>query len=295
MIVPHTAPAADAVSHHYDELDELYRDVWGEHVHHGLFATGDESVEEATLALSRRVADAAHIGADTRVVDVGCGYGATARWLAEERGARVVGLTLSAAQAEVARSRRVRAGAPVPEIRVADWLHNDLPDASFDAVIAIESSTHMPDRPRVFGEMARVLVPGGRLAAVIWMAGDAPRPWQVRHLLEPICREGRLFGMGSATENELWARDAGFGEIRVEDLSAQVTRTWVIVAQRLVRGLLRDPRYRAFLFDSTARERLFAVTIGRIWLAYRTGAMRLGLLSATRPRSGDGRALKARS
>src|SRR3712207_6969360 len=53
--------------------------------------------------------------------------------------------------------------APAPEILVRDWLANGLPDHHFDAVIAIESSTHMPDRARVFAEMHRVLRPGGRL------------------------------------------------------------------------------------------------------------------------------------
>jgi tocopherol O-methyltransferase len=36
----------DAVALHYDELDHFYRDVWGDHVHHGLWLRGDEAREE---------------------------------------------------------------------------------------------------------------------------------------------------------------------------------------------------------------------------------------------------------
>ncbi len=283
MILPRTPPAPDAVARHYDELDAFYREVWGEHVHHGFFAHGGETVEEATEALVRLVADAAGIRAGDRVCDVGCGYGGTARWLAEWRGAHVVGLTLSGAQAAVARERPMQAGADPPEILVRDWLRNGLPDASFDAVIAVESTTHMPQRPRVFAEMARVLRPGGRLAAVVWMAGDAPRPWEMRHLLEPICREGRLAGMGSAAENRAWVEAAGFEAFGFRDLSPHVARTWAVVGRRVLAGLVREARYRRFLLDPRVRERVFALTIGRIWLGYRTGAMRLGLVTARTP------------
>lgn len=59
MIAPRTAPAADAAGHHYDELDAFYREVWGEHVHHGLFERGSETVA-ATEALALRVIEAEH-------------------------------------------------------------------------------------------------------------------------------------------------------------------------------------------------------------------------------------------
>ena len=284
VIIPRRPPDGGAVARHYDELDPFYRAVWGEHVHHGLFDTGRESVEEATEALVRLVADRAGVGAGDRVVDVGCGYGGTARWLARHRGAQVTGLTLSAAQA--AEAVRYAAGetwgpdTPAPEILVRDWLANGLASDGFDAVIAIESSTHMPERQRVFSEMARVLRPGGRLVACVWATSESPRPWEVRHLLEPICREGRLHGMGSLSENRAWLEGAGLVDITVEDLSARVRATWTRVSARVASGLIRDPSYRRFLLDRARTERVFALTVPRLWLGYRTGALRYGLLTA---------------
>ena len=198
MIVPRPKFIGDRVGEHYNELDEFYREVWGEHVHHGLFERGDESVEEATEALVRRVAEAAELKTGDRVCDVGCGYGATARWLAENKEALVTGLTLSEVQATYAQSQRVRDGVPKPTILLRDWMDNGLSDNLFDVVIAIESTTHMPERQRVFSEMARVLKPGGRLITCIWMTNENPSARAIRHLLEPICREGRLAGIASA-------------------------------------------------------------------------------------------------
>ncbi|MDX1419374.1 MAG: methyltransferase domain-containing protein [Rubricoccaceae bacterium] len=277
MITSRTAFDAAAVGRHYDGLDRFYREVWGEHVHHGLWTTGRETPEAAAEALTALVADAARVGAGDRVCDVGCGYGATARWLAAYRRARVTGLTLSEAQARYAFRQPVPEGSPPPEILVRDWLDNGLPDGHFDAVVAIESTTHMPERARVFREMARVLTPGGRLVACIWMAGERPKAWEVRHLLEPICREGRLAGLGSAAENRAWIEGAGLVVEREEDLSARVARTWTVCLRRVGGRLLRDRRYRRFLLDATEGDRVFALTLLRLRLAYATGALRYGV------------------
>lgn len=278
MIVPRVSVSSPG--RHYDALDAFYRDAWGEHVHHGLFATGRETVADATDALADRVVAAAEIDATSRVVDIGCGYGLTAHRAAVATGARVVGLTLSAEQAAVAHARPVPSGVPPPEIVVRDWLANGLPSAAFDAAWAVESTTHMPDRARVFAEVARVLRPGGRFVLCVWLAADAPRPWHVRHLLEPICREGRLTGLGTRAENRAWIEGAGLVIERDEDWSAAVAPTWTVVARRVARGLVTDARYRRALVRG---EGVFALTVPRLMLAYRTGAMRYGFLAARKP------------
>ncbi|HEX9953509.1 MAG TPA: methyltransferase domain-containing protein [Rubricoccaceae bacterium] len=283
MVTPRSAPAADATGHHYDELDGFYREVWGDHVHHGLFATGRETVAEATDALAVRVVAASGVQRGERAVDIGCGYGGTASVAAFRTGAHVLGLTLSEAQAAEARARPVPEGVPAPEFFVQDWLANGLPDAAFDAAWAVESTTHMHDRPRVFTEAARVLRPGSRLVLCVWMTREHPGPAETRWLLEPICREGRLAGMGSASENRAWLEGAGLVVEREEDWSRAVAQTWTVVARRVARGIATDARYRRFLRDASQRERAFAFTVLRIRAAYATGAMRYGFFVARKP------------
>ena len=261
-----------SVARHYDVLDELYRRVWGEHVHHGLWERGDESPEEAARALAVRVADAAAIGAGDTVVDVGCGYGATARLLARERGARSTGLTLSRAQADGA------GAADGVTILVRDWLYNGLPDEAFDAAIAIESLSHMPEKPRVFGELARVVRPGGRVVVVDWLARERPGALEKRLLLDPICREGRLPELHAASEYVALLRAAGLAVTGFEDVSKRAVRTWSIVARRLPAILARDPRLAARAWP----ERAFLPSLARIPVAERIGALRLCLLVARR-------------
>ena len=64
MIVPNAPQSTAAVADHYDELDLIYRRVWGEHVHHGLWTTGRESPTQAVEALVDTVGDRLRLEVD---------------------------------------------------------------------------------------------------------------------------------------------------------------------------------------------------------------------------------------
>jgi tocopherol O-methyltransferase len=270
----------EEVADHYEELDRIYRELWGEHVHHGLWRTGRETPTEAVEQLVELVAAEAGVSAGMAAVDIGCGYGATARQLVARHGARVTGLTITPAQ-----YHHAVAATPTdnPRYLLRDWLVNGLPDAAFDAAYAIESTEHMEDKGRAFAEAFRVLRPGGRLAVCVWTAADPCRRWQERYLLEPICREGRLPGMGTEADYRNLLTGAGFAVERAMDVSRQVRRTWGICARRAVAKVFTDRQARAYLLSAASRHRVFMLTVGRIWLAYRTGAMRYLVWSARKP------------
>jgi tocopherol O-methyltransferase len=67
---------------HYDELDAFYRELWGDHVHHGLWRTGREPAAVAVVQLVDLVAERLGLRAGERVVDIGA---ATARRPATSR------------------------------------------------------------------------------------------------------------------------------------------------------------------------------------------------------------------
>ena len=252
--------------------------AWGEHVHHGLWTTGRESVEVATRALVDLVAGWAGVLPGARVADAGCGYGGTARVLAGEYGCEVVGFTLSGAQAAWARERggRVR-------YEVRSWLANGLSDGTCDVVVAIESLSHMVDKEFAFAEAARVLRPGGRLVLVDWLSAERPSRLARRWLLDPIAREGRLPSLDSLAAYERFVAQAGLTVLHTEDLAQRARRTWSIVARRLTRRVLFDGDARRFLLSAENPDRAFALSLVRIPLALRTGSMRLCLLAAELP------------
>src|SRR5688500_9036119 len=103
MITPRETQSTAAVAAHYDELSPFYLELWGEHRHHGLWASGEETPEQAVRRMVDVVAAEARIEAGSSVCDVGCGYGGTSRVLASDYGAEVTGLTISSVQLDHAR------------------------------------------------------------------------------------------------------------------------------------------------------------------------------------------------
>ena len=143
-----------------------------------------------------------------RVLEVGCGWGELAEWIARDTGAEVVAVDLSLRMVELAQERGVDA-------RVADVQQLPFADGEFDLVVAAWMLYHVPDLDRGIGELARVLRPGGRLVAVTNSRF---------HLIE--LRE--LVGSGPSTLS--FARESGegrlaphFDRIRREDVDGTLT------------------------------------------------------------------------
>lgn len=282
VIRPETPPPRESVAGHYDELDPFYRELWGEHLHHGLWETGREGREEAAVALVDHVAGAVGLERGDRVCDLGCGYGAPAAVLHDRYGAEVTGITVSRAQHAVA-SRRAAERRGL-RFLLRDWRDHGLRAESFDVVVAIESTEHLEDRDEAFREVRRVLRPGGRFVICTWLAAEEVRGWEVKRLLRPICREGRLAGLADLDETSSWLRRAGLDVLSVHDLTDRVRQTWSVCLRRTAARLVRRPVSSwSYLLDTRRRHRAFALCLVRIWVAYRTGALRYACVVSRRP------------
>jgi len=104
------------------------------------------------------------LGEGDRVLDVGCGWGSFAIHAAERHGARVVGITISKAQAQLARRRVADAGLS-DRIDIRDMDYRDLGGERFDAIASIGMVEHVGDnRIDLYArQLASLLRPGGRL------------------------------------------------------------------------------------------------------------------------------------
>lgn len=279
MITPKIDQTSEAVALHYNELDAFYREIWGNHVHHGYWRTGRETSEEAAEALAELVATRLALAPGMRVCDIGCGYGETARFFSSRYAVSLEGVTISESQFRVAAERK----APGVSIALCDWLQNPFPDRSFDRAYAIESSEHIGDKARFFSEAHRVLRPCGRLVVCAWLENGGAAKWEKSFLLEPICRYGRLPGMGTEEDYQALAEAAGFEAAATDDISANVRRTWSICIRRSLAKLASDRRYRAFFLAKGPRNKAFALTLFLILAAYATGAMRYCVLTYRKP------------
>lgn len=114
------------------------------------------------LETTKELIELCHIGAGTYVLDVGCGVGATACYLAKRCGCRVVGVDVRESMISRSNERAQKEGAAdLVEFKVADAQNLPFEDALFDAVICESVATFIEDKRRVVNECARVTRSGG--------------------------------------------------------------------------------------------------------------------------------------
>jgi len=142
----------------------------------------DEFFVPITTRLVEPLLDATEIGGGDRVLDVASGPGHVAAGAAG-RGASVVGVDI--AEGMLSLARRLH---PELEFRRGDAEALPFPDGSFDAVVANFLMLHVGRPEQVVDELARVLVPGGRLALTVWDVPGRARVLGV--LLEAVAAAG---------------------------------------------------------------------------------------------------------
>jgi len=135
------------VINYFDHPHNDYRLLWGIDRHFGLhcgfFDEHCRRHDDAVLHMNRVLATIADIISGERVLDAGCGIGGSAIWLAENLGASVVGINISAKQVEEARRlARCRRLEDRVQFRVADFCATELASESFDVVWALESACY---------------------------------------------------------------------------------------------------------------------------------------------------------
>jgi tocopherol O-methyltransferase len=166
------APAltSAAIGNHYDQFAWAYRLFWGDHLHHGLFRNGKEKPQEAQEALLRHCAAQAGLRQESQIVDVGCGHGGTARFLAREYSCSVLGLTISEAQLRLARRlSRPLHGLGSVRFELANAEEYPFPPSSFDVVWNMESLGHFFHKEDYLAKIATALKPGARFMLADWM------------------------------------------------------------------------------------------------------------------------------
>ena len=186
-----TASVADAYDRWTD--DQLLERLWGEHVHLGHYGTPPRRrdfrrAKEDFVHELVRWSGLDQLPPGSRVLDVGCGIGGSARILARDYGFHVLGISISPGQ--IQRAQQLTPAGLNCQFAVMDALNLELPDQGFDAVWSVEAGPHMPDKQRYADELLRVLKPGGLLAVADWNRRDpAVRPlnrlerWVMHQLL----------------------------------------------------------------------------------------------------------------
>ncbi len=254
------------IREHYDSLAFIYQTFWGDHIHHGLFACGDETPEIAQVALIDHCAallrrDGEFTLGGAKVLDVGCGHGGTAIHLAQMWGCEVIGLTLSEKQARIAQHNAERGDhAGNTHFLVQDAERWDYPAEGFDLVWTMEASEHFANKAAYFRNVARTLRPGGRLLLAAWTGVMDDK--EIRSVAQAfLCPD-----LWTVSQYRAAIEQAGMTIINEQDLTGSVLRTWELCRERARLA-------RATVALLPRRARAFVEGIDAILNAYRRGKL----------------------
>ena len=175
-------------------------------------------------AASEYALDKLALTPDHHVLDIGCGIGGTARFMAKAYSCRVSGIDLTPEFIETARSLSERTGlADRVEFEVASALDMPFDDATFDAAITFHVAMNIKDRPGLYAEAARVLKPGAKFCIYDVMRGRTgtllyPTPWaetaETSHLTSPEEMRDLLAEAGFRVEEVEDRSEAGIAFFR---------------------------------------------------------------------------------
>ncbi|MCB1141009.1 MAG: methyltransferase domain-containing protein [Leptospiraceae bacterium] len=200
------------------EADEFYFNIWGgEDIHIGMYDTPDSPIAPASKKtvtfMSDRITGA---NSETRLIDLGSGYGGAARYLHKKFGVHVSCLNIS--EAQNARNRKFNSEQNLNDwIGVTDGSFEKIPfkDSEFDIAWSQDALLHSSEKETVFKEIHRVLKQGGELIFTDPMQAGGVK----QEDLQPVLDRIHLESMGSFEFYQEVAQKVGFETIEIIDLS----------------------------------------------------------------------------
>lgn len=216
-----------------DSADNFYHTIWGgEDIHVGLYKDEKEPIFDASARTVEQMIDMTPLDKNSKVLDVGAGYGGAGRHIAKKIGCHVTCQNLSEAENDRNREKNKDQGLD-HLIDVVGGNFEELPfeDASYDVVWSEDAFLHSSRRDKIFAEVARVLRPGGHFIFTDPMQADHVTGEE--EALKPIYGRIHLESLGSVKKYRQYAADQGLEEVAVQEMPEQLTRHYSRVLEEV--------------------------------------------------------------
>lgn len=219
---------------YYDstDADEFYHRIWGgEDIHIGIYERPDEDIFTASArTVKKMTAMLPLLNAETKVLDIGSGYGGSARYLATQFGCTVTCLNLSEAENEKNRAKNKAKNLDEQiEVQAGNFEDMQFEDACFDVVWAQDAILHSGNKAQVFKEVERVLKPKGHFILTDPMQSDTCP----EGVLEPILKRIHLGELGSVKRYQQIAAANNLRQVNLLEMPEQLVNHYSSVLKQL--------------------------------------------------------------
>ncbi|KAI9017053.1 S-adenosyl-L-methionine-dependent methyltransferase [Gaertneriomyces semiglobifer] len=214
--------ASKLTNHFYDMVTDFYEYGWGSSFHFARMFK-EQSFAQSIAQHEHYLALKLGLKKGMECLDVGCGVGGPLREIAKFSGAFVTGLNNN--QYQVDRCRHLAKERGLAELCSAvkgDFTKMPLPSNSVDAAYAIEATCHASRLEEVYGEIFRVLKPGGSFACYEWCTTDhydESDPVQ-KKIIRDLEEGNGISKLYTVEECMNALRSVGFEVIESEDLAS---------------------------------------------------------------------------
>lgn len=218
---------------YYDLATDFYEYGWGESFHFAALRPG-ESREHSSAKHEYYLALKMQLKKGQRVLDVGCGIGGPARHMAAFAETSVVGINCNDYQLKRAKILTEKAGlSDLCSFVKGDFNNMPFEDNTFDAAYAMEATCHAEDLKKVFGEVHRVLKPGGVFAVYDWVMTDRYKPDDADHrrLKDDILEGSGVADLVTITGFHVAIRAAGLEIVEARDRAVDSVVPWYTALQ----------------------------------------------------------------
>ncbi|MBB4040479.1 cyclopropane-fatty-acyl-phospholipid synthase [Microvirga flocculans] len=268
------------IAFHYDLGNDFY-ELWLDRTmtySSALFTRGNMSLEEAQDAKLDRIAQLLQLASRQTVLEIGCGWGALAKKLADEHDASVTALTLSKEQRAHALSVAETNGlGDRIDIRLQDY--RDV-TGTFDRIVSIEMLEAVGEAywPAYFSTLRRCLKPGGRaVLQVITIAEDRYDSYRSgADFIQTHIFPGGMLPSKALLKNHIEA--AGLGLAHAESFGLSYAQT---LAEWRIRFHRAWPDIEKLGFDDRFR-RMWDYYLCYCEAGFRTNAIDVGLYVVTK-------------
>jgi len=181
------------------------------------------------------LADLLPIKAGQRILDIGCGLGGPARYIAKRFQCHVSGLDITEPFVEAANKLSALLGMEdMVQLELGDGQHLPYKNAEFDGAYSQHVTMNVSDRPRFFAEAYRVLKPGAFFALTEHGLGHKGLP----HHPVPWSEDGTGAYLVTPSETRVLLEKSGFEDITVEDTGAKYAAGYRIAIEKAETGAL---------------------------------------------------------
>lgn len=207
----------------YKKQSLIHRLFWSDrNLHHGIYEKKTDSFRKALDNTNKLACSLLSLDKKDKVLDIGCGFGGTCRYMAKRYGAKVTGINLSPSHHKIAEKN-------IKKLSTVKLLKKDMDDMqfkprSFNKVIAIESMCYTKDKSRLLKNIFKILEKKGKIVVIDRFINKLGNK-QDKELYSNFLTKGSDDNLTQIKIFKKYMKDSGFRDIKTYDITKKIKRT----------------------------------------------------------------------